>query len=134
MHCAYFKLLRADYNIPQGSKVMICSSAAHLNPKVYKNPTVFNPWRWKVRSMQNLLLVTISDSSHVCVQDTIEPVGGSKDFMAFGGGPRLCVGADFAKLQMAIFLHCLVIKYRYRTVSVFKDLFRSGTSCSSTSY
>ncbi|BAT10112.1 Os10g0179200 [Oryza sativa Japonica Group] len=31
-----------------------------------------------------------------------------KDFMAFGGGLRLCVGAHFAKLQMAVFLHCLV--------------------------
>jgi cytochrome P450 len=47
------------------------------------------------------------------LQDILEPVGGSKNFMAFGGGLRLCVGADFAKLQMAIFLHCLVIKYRY---------------------
>ncbi|KAJ1294319.1 hypothetical protein BS78_01G137500 [Paspalum vaginatum] len=67
-----------DYTIPQGSKIMICTSTAHMNPK-----------------------------------DTLEPVGGSKDFMAFGGGLRLCVGADFAKLQMAIFLHCLVTKYRY---------------------
>jgi len=46
------------------------------------------------------------------VQDTPEPVGGSKDFMAFGGGLRLCVGAEFAKLQMAMFLHCLVTNYR----------------------
>jgi hypothetical protein len=46
------------------------------------------------------------------LQDTPEPVGGSKDFMAFGGGLRLCVGADFAKLQMAMFIHCLVTKYR----------------------
>ncbi|KAL6894534.1 hypothetical protein ACP4OV_008632 [Aristida adscensionis] len=79
------------YSIPEGSKIMICPSVAHLNPKVYEDPTVFNPWSWK---------------------DTPEPVGGSKDFMAFGGGLRLCVGADFAKMQMAIFLHCLVTKYR----------------------
>jgi hypothetical protein len=38
---------------------------------------------------------------------------GSKTFMAFGGGVRLCVGADFAKLVMAIFLHYFVTKYRY---------------------
>uniref|UniRef100_A0A0E0RG31 Cytochrome P450 n=1 Tax=Oryza rufipogon TaxID=4529 RepID=A0A0E0RG31_ORYRU len=49
--------------------------------------------------------------------DTAEPAGGaSKDFMAFGGGRRLCVGADFAKLQMAIFLHCLVTKYRWKVI------------------
>lgn len=36
----------------------------------------------------------------------------SKHFMAFGGGMRFCVGTDFAKVQMAVFLHCLVTKYR----------------------
>ncbi|KAL5217349.1 hypothetical protein ABZP36_019593 [Zizania latifolia] len=52
---------------------------------------------------------------HLNPVNTDEPAGGaSKDFMAFGGGLRLCVGADFAKLQMAIFLHCVVTKYRYQ--------------------
>ena len=37
--------------------------------------------------------------------------------MAFGGGVRLCVGADFAKLQLAVYLHYLVTKYR--SISVF---------------
>jgi hypothetical protein len=49
------------------------------------------------------------------VQDLSEPVGGSKDFIAFGSGLRLCVGVDFARLQMAILLHFLVTKYRYCT-------------------
>ncbi|KAF0910088.1 hypothetical protein E2562_001324 [Oryza meyeriana var. granulata] len=49
--------------------------------------------------------------------DIAEPAGGaSKDFMAFGGGLRLCVGADFAKLQISIFLHCLVTKYRWKAI------------------
>ncbi|KAK0582111.1 hypothetical protein LWI29_021599 [Acer saccharum] len=38
---------------------------------------------------------------------------GSKTFMGFGCGVRLCVGAEFAKLQMATFLHYLVTKYRH---------------------
>ncbi|KAG0548299.1 hypothetical protein BDA96_01G155100 [Sorghum bicolor] len=84
------------YTIPEGSKIMICPSAAHLNSKVYEDPLAFNPWRWK---------------------DTPEPVGGSKDFMAFGGGLRLCVGAEFAKLQMAMFLHYLVTNYRWKALS-----------------
>ncbi|OEL36169.1 Cytochrome P450 87A3 [Dichanthelium oligosanthes] len=84
------------FTIPEGSKIMICPSLAHLNTKVYEDPSVFNPWRWK---------------------DTPEPVGGSKDFMVFGGGLRLCVGADFAKLQMAMFLHCLVTNYRWKAMS-----------------
>ncbi|TVU45828.1 hypothetical protein EJB05_05331, partial [Eragrostis curvula] len=55
-----------------------------------------------------------------------EPVGGSKDFMAFGGGLRLCVGADFAKLQMATFLHCLVTKYRWKAISGGRMVFYPG--------
>lgn len=43
----------------------------------------------------------------------IEVNGASKHFMAFGGGMRFCVGTDFTKVQMAVFLHCLVTKYRY---------------------
>ncbi|KAM0030035.1 putative cytochrome P450 [Helianthus debilis subsp. tardiflorus] len=43
--------------------------------------------------------------------------GASKKFMAFGGGQRFCVGADFARLQMAVFLHCLVTKYRWQPIN-----------------
>lgn len=42
----------------------------------------------------------------------VDTNGGSKNFMAFGGGMRFCVGADFSKLQMMVFLHHLVTKYR----------------------
>nr|ABA97487.1 Cytochrome P450 family protein [Oryza sativa Japonica Group] len=64
------------------------------------------------------------------VQDTAEPAGGaSKDFMAFGGGRRLCVGADFAKLQMAIFLHCLVTKYRWKVIKGGKMVLCPGLQC-----
>ncbi|CAL4918208.1 unnamed protein product [Urochloa decumbens] len=93
------------YTIPQGSKIMICPSAAHMNPRVYEDPSVFNPWRWK---------------------DIPEPVGGTKDFMVFGGGVRLCVGADFAKLQMSIFLHCLLTKYRWNAISGGTMVFYPG--------
>uniref|UniRef100_A0A0E0BRF8 Cytochrome P450 n=1 Tax=Oryza glumipatula TaxID=40148 RepID=A0A0E0BRF8_9ORYZ len=59
--------------------------------------------------------------------DTAEPAGGaSKDFMAFGGGRRLYVGADFAKLQMAIFLHCLVTKYRWKVIKGGKMVLGPG--------
>jgi len=61
-----------------------------------------------VFSVQSAVLMTYV----YMLQDTPEPVGGSKDFLAFGGGLRLCVGAEFAKLQMAMFLHCLVTNYR----------------------
>ncbi|XP_044469469.1 cytochrome P450 87A3-like [Mangifera indica] len=79
------------YVIPKGWIVMVAPSVAHLNPETYENPLEFNPWRWKGQDLHS----------------------GSKTFMAWGSGTRLCVGADFAKLQIAIFLHHFVTNYRW---------------------
>ncbi|KVI02866.1 cytochrome P450 [Cynara cardunculus var. scolymus] len=38
------------------------------------------------------------------------------NFMPFGGGPRLCTGSELAKLEMAIFIHHLVLKYEWKLV------------------
>lgn len=80
------------YTIPKGMIVMVSPSTVHLNSQKYEDPLAFNPWRWKGKEL------------HL----------GSKEFMAFGGGVRLCVGADFAKLQLAIYLHYLVTKCRWK--------------------
>ncbi|KAK2989043.1 hypothetical protein RJ640_018832 [Escallonia rubra] len=90
-----------DYTIPAGWAVMVCPPAVHLNPARYENPLDFNPWRWEA--------VTANKNG-------MELQGASKHFMAFGGGMRFCVGTDFTKVQMAVFLHCLVTKYRLQSV------------------
>ncbi|KAK4848116.1 hypothetical protein QYF36_009489 [Acer negundo] len=56
---------------------------------------VFNPWRWQGKELN----------------------AGSKTFMGFGIGARLCVGAEFTKVQLAVYLHHLVANYRW---SVYK--------------
>lgn len=35
------------------------------------------------------------------------------NFMPYGGGPRLCAGSELAKLEMAVFLHHLVLNYTW---------------------
>ncbi|OMO78659.1 Cytochrome P450 [Corchorus capsularis] len=80
------------YTIPAGWLVMVVPAVVHLSHGKYEDPLEFNPWRWEGKELH----------------------AGSKTFMAFGGGVRLCVGADFAKLQMAIFIHHMVTKYRWR--------------------
>ncbi|KAH0974766.1 hypothetical protein GBA52_016665 [Prunus armeniaca] len=82
------------YTIPAGWAVMVCPPAVHLNPAKYEDPLAFNPWRW----------------------EGVEVSSASKHFMAFGGGMRFCVGTDFTKVQMAVFLHCLVTKYRSEAI------------------
>ncbi|CAN6229236.1 unnamed protein product [Urochloa humidicola] len=83
------------YTIPAGWGVMVCPPAVHLNPDIYPDPLTFNPSRFK---------------------DKPEINRGSRHFMAFGGGLRFCVGADFSKLQLSIFLHFLVTRYRWKNL------------------
>ncbi|XP_006647678.2 cytochrome P450 87A3-like [Oryza brachyantha] len=83
------------YTIPAGWGVMVCPPAVHLNPEIYEDPLAFNPWRW---------------------QGKVEITGGTKHFMAFGGGLRFCVGTDLSKVLMATFIHHLVTKYRWKIV------------------
>ncbi|XP_064936475.1 cholesterol 22-hydroxylase CYP90B27-like [Musa acuminata AAA Group] len=78
------------YDIPCGWEVVPIISAAHLDPSIYDEPQCYNPWRWKA------ILATVTKNSNV---------------MSFSGGPRLCPGAELAKLEMAVFLHHLVLKY-----------------------
>lgn len=35
------------------------------------------------------------------------------NYMPFGGGPRLCAGSELAKLEMAVFIHHLVLKFNW---------------------
>uniref|UniRef100_A0A453P9J4 Cytochrome P450 87A3 n=2 Tax=Aegilops tauschii subsp. strangulata TaxID=200361 RepID=A0A453P9J4_AEGTS len=47
----------------------------------------------------------------------MEITGGTKHFMAFGGGLRFCVGTDLSKVLMATFIHCLKFRhFRWKTV------------------
>ncbi|KAF8082780.1 hypothetical protein N665_0808s0016 [Sinapis alba] len=79
-----------DYTIPAGWTFMGYPSV-HFNPEKYEDPFVFNPWRWKGKELGATV---------------------SKTYIPFGTGSRLCVGADFAKLLMTMFIHHLC-KYRW---------------------
>ncbi|KAL5792483.1 hypothetical protein ACOSP7_001077 [Xanthoceras sorbifolium] len=83
------------YTIPEGWILVAALPFVHLTADKYDDPFAFNPWRWQGQELHH----------------------GTKTFMGFGIGTRLCVGAEFAKVQMAIYLHHMAIKYRW---SVYK--------------
>ncbi|CAN1234792.1 Cytochrome P450 87A3 [Linum perenne] len=76
------------YVIPKGWTIAVMPTAVHMDPDLYDDPLSFNPWRWKGASAS------------------------TKNFIPFGGGMRTCVGAEYSKALMAVFLHVLVTKYR----------------------
>ncbi|KAF8014225.1 hypothetical protein BT93_H0157 [Corymbia citriodora subsp. variegata] len=87
------------YTVPTGWGVLIATSAFHLDPETYKDPTTFNPWRWKVEFKMG-----IRDFESDAIL---------KNFMPFGWGMKQCAGAEYARVFLATFLHVLVTKYRY---------------------
>ncbi|CAE6072539.1 unnamed protein product [Arabidopsis arenosa] len=84
-------VINERYTIPAGWIVAVAPSVIHYDPAIYENPLEFNPWRWEGKELVN----------------------SSKTFMVFGSGLRSCAGAEFAKLQLAIFLHHLVANYDF---------------------
>ncbi|KAF2910392.1 cytochrome P450 87A3-like isoform X1 [Oryza sativa Japonica Group] len=83
------------YTIPAGWLVMISPMAVDLNPTLFEDPLEFNPWRWTDKTKQSELL---------------------RNYMPFGGGIRLCLGAEFSKLFIALFIHVLVTEYRWKEI------------------
>ena len=78
------------YTIPAGWTIMVVPAALQLNPNTFVDPLTFNPWRWKDVGVGVV----------------------AKNFIPFGGGSRLCVGAEFTKVLMTTFFHVLVTNYR----------------------
>nr|BAE16979.1 steroid 22-alpha-hydroxylase [Zinnia elegans] len=89
------------YDIPCGWKVLPVIAAVHLDPTHFDQPYLFDPWRWQNASVTSSTCSTPPSASN---------------FMPFGGGPRLCTGSELAKLEMAIFIHHLVLKYEWELV------------------
>lgn len=89
------------YDIPCGWKVLPVISAVHLDPTYFDQPYHFDPWRWQS---------ACGTSSSGATAPSLN------NFMPFGGGPRLCTGSELAKLEMAIFIHHLVLKYDWKLV------------------
>ncbi|KAL3685962.1 hypothetical protein R1sor_003984 [Riccia sorocarpa] len=76
------------YVVPKGWKVMYSTISSHYDPRFFKDPMTFDPSRWEQ-----------------------PPVPFT--FISFGGGPRQCIGYEFAKMQMLAFIHHLVRRYRW---------------------
>ncbi|KAL5718373.1 ent-kaurenoic acid monooxygenase [Ranunculus cassubicifolius] len=78
--------------IPKGWRIFVWLRYLHTNPENFTDPLSFNPERWNS-----------------------PPQPGT--FQAFGGGVRLCAGNKLARTQLAIFLHHLVISYKWELIN-----------------
>ncbi|MDD9943546.1 MAG: cytochrome P450 [Myxococcales bacterium] len=73
-----------DVHLPQGSVVVFSALITQHMPELFTAPWRFDPRRW----------------------ETIDP--GPYAYLPFGAGPRTCIGADFAFLEMQLTLATLL--------------------------
>jgi cytochrome P450 len=77
--------------IERGTQVWIVQWASHRDPRFFPRPQAFLPERW-----DNDLLRRLPRFA----------------YFPFGGGPRLCIGNNFAMLEAVLVLATLVQRWR----------------------
>jgi cytochrome P450 len=80
-----------NYLIPAGSFIFYAIAATHLNPYVFEEPTRFDPDRF-----------ASPREEHKKVPFSL---------VGFGGGPRMCIGINFAKIEIKILVTHILRKY-----------------------
>jgi cytochrome P450 len=84
------------YFLPQGTEVFVSIYQTHQMPELYPQPEVFSPQRW----------------------ETINPT--IYEYNPFSVGPRLCIGAGFAMMEIKIVLAMLLQRYRLQLMPKVK--------------
>ncbi|CAI9763965.1 unnamed protein product [Fraxinus pennsylvanica] len=77
------------YKIQNGWSVNLDVVSIHHDPEFFPNPQKFDPSRFS---------------------DPIKPFS----FLGFGSGPRMCPGINLAKLEVSVFIHHLMCRYKWK--------------------
>ncbi len=85
----------SGYHIPAGAMLMLSPYVTHRHPRYWENPEEFNPDRFLPEQSANRPKYA---------------------YFPFGGGPRLCIGRDFALVEAALVIAEIAQRYRMRLV------------------
>ena len=83
------------YRIPAGWTVAFSPRETHRGPN-WHQPEEFDPDRWSPERAENKQLAC--------------------SFVAFGGGPRMCLGQHFAMVEMSVIMALLLRRYHWQLV------------------
>ena len=85
----------AGYTVPAGSNVIVSPWVTHRDALFFPNPLAFEPERWTAEFEQALPKFA---------------------YFPFGGGPRICIGNNFALMEAAILLAAVAQRYEVSMV------------------
>jgi cytochrome P450 len=83
----------AGYRLRAGTTVLMSQWVVHRDPRYFDQPDCFRPERW-------------ADG----LADRLPKYA----YFPFGGGPRLCIGNNFARMEAALILATVARRYRLR--------------------
>lgn len=79
-----------DFRIPRGAAVIIAPWVVHRHQALWRDPNRFDPERFLHGGRITM----------------------PRAWMAFGSGPRVCIGAAFATTEILVVLRCLLSRYK----------------------
>ncbi|CAK1596576.1 unnamed protein product [Parnassius mnemosyne] len=79
------------YKLQPGDVVYNVMNSIHMDPKYYPDPEVFDPDRFSDERKHEMTPFT---------------------FMPFGTGPRFCIGARFALMELKVLLYHLILNFK----------------------
>jgi cytochrome P450 len=81
------------YYVPANTNIWLSPYVTHRHPDFWENPEMFNPARFSPERYANL-----PHFAH----------------FPFGGGPRLCIGSNFAMMEAQLILATIAQSYRLK--------------------
>ncbi|KAL3825523.1 hypothetical protein ACJIZ3_021552 [Penstemon smallii] len=80
------------FSIPKGNKLYWSTNSTHKNPECFPEPKKFDPSRFEGSGPAPYT------------------------FIPFGGGPRICPGQEYARLEILVFMHHLVKRFKFEKI------------------